>query len=164
MEYIFAFLGIYCQAIYMNNKNALMGSNLVNLIICYQHLANRINRNVEPLQLNMTQLSILNHFSWKPETTAHTIGKLAQIMQMNQPAITKAVKAMVENGWLRKQADSEDARVSLVFITPEGLAQLDKARMVNVSLLEATFGSLPEQELVDLNTLLEKLKVNILKY
>ncbi len=163
MEYIFAFHGIHCQDISMNNKNALMGSNLVNLIICYQHLANHINRNVEPLQLNMTQLSILNHFSWQPET-AHTIGELAQVMQMNQPAITKAVKAMVGNGWLRKQTDSEDARVSLVFITPEGLAQLDKARMVNVSLLGATFGSLPEQELLGLNTLLEKLKGNILEY
>ena len=140
-----------------------MGSNLVNLIICYKHLANHINRNVDPLQLNMTQLSILNHFSWQPEK-AQTIGKLAQLMQMNQPGITKAVKAMVENNWLRKQADSEDARISLASITQEGLAQLDKARMVNVSLLDAIFGSLQKQELIDLNTLLEELKANILEY
>ncbi len=141
----------------MNHDYELMGESLVNLIICYQQLANRINQSIEPMQMNMTQISILNHFSWQPAHST-TIGKLAQVMEMNQPAVTKAVKVMVSRGWMRKKQDENDARVFLVSITKGGLKQLDLAREASTPLLVSTLGELSKNDLGQLNKLLIKLK------
>lgn len=141
----------------MENNNQLMGESLVNLIICYQQLANRINQTIEPLGLNMTQLSILNHFSWQPQHSA-TIGELATTMEMKQPAVTKAVKSMSEKGWMSKKQDNDDARISLVSITDIGLDKLMQARKASAPLLHETFGKLEVENLAQLNNLLITLK------
>lgn len=141
----------------MNQDHKLLGESLTNLFICYQKLSNRINQSIEPMQLNMTQISILNHFSWQPSHST-TIGLLAETMEMKQPAVTKAIKALVSRGWVRKQQDENDARVFLVSITDKGLEQLNLARAASTPLLSETLGQLKKSDLASLNQLLIELK------
>jgi len=146
-----------CQAKAMKKNFPLINQNIVNLAISYQRLSERINRSIDPLELNMTRLSILNHFSWQPEHP-HTISELAQTMSMNQPAVTKAVQAMTKQGWIRKQRDKDDARITHLFVTEQGLGQLNAARQACGPLLAEVFAEFTEQELADMNGLLGKLK------
>lgn len=160
MEYIIAFRIIYVKLSHMNKNQPLMGESLVNLIICYQKMANRINQVIEPLNLNMTQMSILNYFSWQPDHEA-TISQLVRVMEMNQPAVTKAVKAMVARGWVSKRQNENDARVFFVSITDKGTQQLNLAREASTPLLEQTLGDMPENDLDQLNVLLKALKTRL---
>ena len=141
----------------MSDRNLLINKNLVTFAICYQHLSDRINRTLEPLQLNMTQLSILSHFSWQPERS-HTISELTKVMEMNQPAVTKAVKSMVNKGWIRREADPDDARVTHLFVNENGLHQLAKARELCFPLISDAFTGFDNAELDQLQVSLAKLK------
>jgi DNA-binding MarR family transcriptional regulator len=148
---------MFCQAVMMNENIPMINQNIVSLAICYQHLSDRINRAVEPFQLNMTRFSILNHFAWQPERS-HTISDLTKAMEMNQSALTKAVKAMTMQNWIRKQRDKDDARVTHLFITDLGLNQLDKARQACFPLITGVFAEFNAEELADMNRMLNKLK------
>ncbi|MDN4500788.1 MarR family transcriptional regulator [Alteromonadaceae bacterium BrNp21-10] len=141
----------------MKNRNQLLGESIVNLSICYQHLSARINAQLAGLHLNMTQLSILNYFSWRGEHS-ETISSLARVMEMNQPAVTKAVKALVDKNALSKVADDNDARVTHLFMTPAGFKLLDQARQITFPLLVHNFAGLEDDELVLMNSMLEKIK------
>jgi len=143
-----------CQDVAMKSHNELLGSTIHRLAICYQQLSGRFNRVLEPLGLNMTQMSLLTHFSWQPET-AETISHLAESMKMNQPAVTKAVKAMVMAALLRREKDESDARVTHLYITEQGLARLMEARVRCLPILHQAFKGLEPEELALLNTLLE---------
>lgn len=141
----------------MKNRIPILGQAIVSLSIDYQHLSARINRAVDPLKLNMTQMSILSHFSRDP-TCQHTIGNLAKIMEMNQPAVTKAVKALVDKRALAKKADDNDARVTYVTITPDGQELLGQAQQAAFPIIAEGFSHLSDEELSQLNLLLDKVK------
>ena len=130
---------------------------MADLSICYQHLSARINRALEPIGLNMTQLSILSHFQRVPEAL-YTIGQLAKTMDMNQPMVTKAVKPMVEKGWLKRQADENDARVTLISLTQEGVMQLQAAQQASFPVIQQGFAGLSDDDLGQLVNLLGKIK------
>lgn len=133
----------------------LLGAGVQSLAIVYQQLAARLNRQLEPLDLNMTQMSLLTHLvNAKRE---ETVLGLAQTMQMNQPAVTKAIQAMEVRGWVQKQKCKKDARVSYVTVTAAGKHHLGQAQQACVPLLQKTFSGLEEQELRQLIDLLQKI-------
>ena len=96
----------------------LLGAGVQCLSIVYQQLAARLNRQLEPLGLNMTQISLLTHLVHA--NREETVLGLAQTMQMNQPAVTKAIQAMDVRGWVQKRKCKKDARVSYVAVTADG--------------------------------------------
>lgn len=146
----------------MSDRNALLGANVVHLSICYQHLTARINRTLEPSGLNMSQLSILTHFSRMPPDHIETVTHLAHAMEMNQPMVTKAVKAMHSRGLIEKKAAPEDSRVSHLYLTAEGQKVLHEAQSACLPLLETAFSELNQKELGQLVGLLSKLKQGLL--
>ena len=90
-----------------------------------------------------------------------TIGELALVMDMNQPAVTKAVKALVEKQALTKQADENDGRIVHLSITDEGLQLLNRAREASFPVIGQGFAGLDDGELEHLNNLLLKVKKEI---
>lgn len=133
----------------------LLGTGVQFLSIVYQQLAARLNRQLEPLGLNMTQISLLTHLVHAKQE--ETVLGLAQTMQMNQPAVTKAVQAMEARGWVKKRKCKKDARVSYLGITDEGRNHLGRAQQECLPVLEKTFGGLDESELRQLIDLLQKI-------
>ncbi len=130
---------------------------MVLLSITYQHLSARINRKLEPIGLNMTQLSLLNHLEHQA-AQAETISSLCAAMEMNQPAVTKAIKAMTSKGWVLKQTDKEDARISHVFISATGLDKLTAARQAVLPVITQAYQQLSDEELAGFADLLQKLR------
>jgi len=86
-----------------------------------------------------------------------TVSQLATDVLSKQPTVTKLVQRMVEQGWLKLQADPQDQRRTLVTVTPAGrrLVQplLVKARVHEQSIL----GTLEASEKTALRKLLAKL-------
>lgn len=133
----------------MKNRQALVHANVVQLSIAYQHLSARLNQALRPLELNMTQLSILTHFARHP-ALRETVSSLVDAMQMNQPAVTKAVKALSSRGWLIRETDEKDARVTYLTLTSDGAQQLQAAHQACGPTIEAAYGDLSEAELQSL--------------
>lgn len=156
MECIIVFRGIYCQGMSMKIPPHLLGAGVQALAMVYQQLAARLNRQLEPLELNMTQISLLTHLV--NVSREETVLSLAQAMQMNQPAVTKAIQAMEGRGWIAKNKSTTDARVSHLIVTSAGRDHLHQAQQACVPLLAQTFGGLELAELDQLINLL--LKIN----
>lgn len=130
---------------------------MIHLATCYSLLSQRLEQALRPLDLNMTQLSLLFHFSKQPDVS-RTISQLVQVMNINQPGITKATSAMIEKGWMRKKEDLADARIKHLFITPKGLRAIDKAKVATFPLLVDAFSRLSDDALESFNAHLEHLK------
>lgn len=155
MECIIVFLGIYCQGTRMKIPPQLLGLGVQSLSIAYQQLAARLNRQLEPLDLNMTQISLLTHLTRADRE--ETVLSLSQVMQMNQPMVTKAVQAMEARGWIDKKKSVADARVSFLKVTSAGQAHLQQAQQACVPVLQQAFGGLEQEELMQLIALLQKM-------
>ena len=56
----------------------------------------------------------------------HTMGEIAEQLQMNPPTLTKRVDRMVGKSLVQRAADPEDSRRVLVYATDAGLALLQE--------------------------------------
>jgi DNA-binding MarR family transcriptional regulator len=56
----------------------------------------------------------------------HTMGEIAEQLQMNPPTLTKLVDRMVGQSLVQRAADPEDSRRVLVYATDAGLALLSE--------------------------------------
>ncbi len=56
----------------------------------------------------------------------HTMGEIAEQLQMNPPTLTKLVDRMVGRSLVQRAADPEDSRRVLVYATDAGLALLQE--------------------------------------
>lgn len=130
----------------MKNRMQLVHANVVQLSIAYQHLSVRLNQALRPLGLNMTQLSILTRFA-RHDGLKETVSSLTEAMQMNQPAVTKAVKTLTSQAWLARETNESDARISYLTITPEGLAQLQVAHEACGPTIDSAYRDLSDEEL-----------------
>lgn len=130
---------------------------MINLATCYSLVTQRLEQSLRPLDLNMTQLTLLFHFAKQPDVS-RTVGQLAAVMNINQPGITKATSAMIEKGWMRKKDDAADARLKHLFITAKGLRILEKAKVATFPLLVDSFSCFPDEALAEFHDHLQQLK------
>lgn len=59
------------------------------------------------------------------------ISPLAQLDRCSQPTMSAAVAQLVERGWAAKDPNPDDARSSVVTLTPAGSAELGRIRRLN---------------------------------
>lgn len=135
----------------------LIQRGIVDFIISTDRLRFQIETALRPIGINLTQMSLLNHFARDPEK-ASSITELTLTMAINQPGVTKAVGSLVEKGYLQKTNSTDDSRVKLVKITPGGLELLNQARQLSYPTVEAAFGCLNDDELVAFTRHLSKMK------
>jgi len=60
------------------------------------------------------------------DAEGHTMGELAERLQMNPPTLTKLIDRMVGKSLVQRAADFEDSRRVLVYATDAGLALLEE--------------------------------------
>jgi len=138
----------------------LIQRGIVDFMIATDLLRFQIETALRPLGLTLTQMSLLNHLAWQPETAA-SITELTSVMAINQPGVTKAVAGLVDKGMLHKVEGGGDARVKRVKVTPDGLAALDAARKASYPAVEAAFDCLDDAELGAFAGHLKKMKANL---
>ena len=78
------------------------------------------------------------------------LGELARISRVSQPTMTKLVRTLDERGWIRRIADTSDARAWLISADPRGLAALDAWREELTAALAPAFADLDDSELATL--------------
>ncbi|MBB5868141.1 DNA-binding MarR family transcriptional regulator [Allocatelliglobosispora scoriae] len=105
----------------------LQGQALRELSILHQLTTTRLNRALRPLGITMTHTSLLFHLMSTPEGTS--IGEIADAMEVNQPAVSKTVKALVDQGAVTVESAPDDARRRVVKLTQTGGELLTRAMM-----------------------------------
>lgn len=88
--------------------------------IIQQLMSTRHNRLFADQELTLSQFGVLNHFTHNAQRS-WTITELANVMEMNQPGITKIVTVLLDKNLLQSKLDKIDKRKRHLTITRQGL-------------------------------------------
>jgi len=128
--------------------------------IISQLATTRINRVLRNMDLPWAQFTLLVHLSHEPGQ-GWTVTHLANALEVNQPAMTKTTQRLLKKGFLSLQSNLPDRRVRLFQVTNEGLQALAEAWKQLEPDLEMLKAPWREAELLELESLLERLKVQL---
>jgi DNA-binding MarR family transcriptional regulator len=124
--------------------------------IIQQLMTTRQNRLFANRELSLSQFGLLNHFTHDPERS-WTITELVEVMEMNQPGITKIATVLLDKGLLLSKADETDKRKRYLSITHKGMALSENTFQSLLPEISGIFGEWPNRELEGFHTQLEKL-------
>lgn len=113
----------------------------------------------ESLGLHQGQPPVLRAL-WEQEGLTHT--ELGARLKVTAATITKMLQRMEKAGFLTRQPDAQDQRVSRVYLTEGGRAVKGKLEKVFKQLEEESFAGLSMQERELLHGLLLRLRANLL--
>ena len=123
MEYNVVFYGMYVN----NNLRKSMTSReqketrtIIVLGIIQQLMTTRTNKLFRKLAITTSEFGVLSHFSHNP-ARSWTVSELADVMEMNQPGITKLVANLINKSALSVKVDEFDKRKRHLTITKQGL-------------------------------------------
>ncbi|MDQ1128307.1 MarR family winged helix-turn-helix transcriptional regulator [Microbacterium sp. SORGH_AS_0888] len=74
------------------------------------------------------------------------IGDLATLSRVTQPGMTRLVAQLADAGLVERGADANDSRVTVVTVTPAGLAALDEWLRVLSAALAPRFSDLSDED------------------
>jgi DNA-binding MarR family transcriptional regulator len=143
----------------MSSRSRNLGQIVQGIQMAQQNLSTLINRIVDPMGMNMSQLTVLAHFSNRPNKT-QTITSIAAAVEMNQPSVTKIVSHLTGKGWLSREADSSDARKKALNITSAGLGMVIKAYGELSPAIDLAFHSCSDQQIEELKQGLNRLNID----
>jgi len=141
----------------MRNRSRNLGRVVQGINIAQLNLSTLMNRILDPMGLNTSQLTVLAHFSNQPNKT-RTITSIAKAVDMNQPTVTKIVAYLMNQGWLSGISDPSDARKKLLSITPQGLGLVIEAYGQLTPAIDQAFVSLDDEQVELLLNSLSQLK------
>ena len=124
--------------------------------IIQQLMTSRQNRLFAERELSLSQFALLNHFTHEPDRS-WTVTDLGDVMEMNQPGITKIVTVLVDNGLLQSKADKLDRRRRYLTISTKGLKLCDDTFKSLLPEISDVFGEWDEKSLRQFHQQLEKL-------
>ena len=103
----------------LNQREQIQVRMTVLLGIIQQLVTTRQNRLFDGRELTLSQFGVLNHFTHEPDES-WTVTDLAEVMEMNQPGITKIVTMLINEGLLSSTPDLLDKRKRFLKITRKG--------------------------------------------
>ena len=123
----------------------------------------RARRNYTEVRLNQIGLHVGQEMLllqlWQNEGASKS--KLAEQLGVQPPTVTRMLQRMEVNGLLEWRPDPQDARVSCVYLTPQGRTLVQGIREVWAGVNQQTSSGLSEAEQATLITLLIKLRENL---
>lgn len=124
--------------------------------IIQQLMTTRQNRLFASRELSLSQFALLNHFTHESDRS-WTVTDLVDVMEMNQPGITKIVTVLLKKGLLQSKADKLDKRKRYLTITRKGLALCDDTFKSLLPEISHVFNEWDEKPLKQFHQHLEKL-------
>lgn len=104
-----------------------------------------INRAGAGLELShLDMLSLVRRLSRSQEVT---VGGLAEQMRLDHSRVSRVVADLVKRGILRREASQEDARRTLVALTEDGIAWLDRMNVVKHDVIGQILSDWSEEDL-----------------
>ena len=137
----------------------LYGSLIREISIIQQQFSTRANQELKPLNLNFSQLSVLSHLMHVRGPVSIT--ELASQMDLNQPAVTKMVQHLLEQGWIDLQTASEDARRKQLQLNEQGRGVFMQAQLLLFPLLNLSFSGVELTEATALSSSLIRIRQNL---
>jgi len=128
--------------------------------IINQLATTRLNRVLSELDLPIAQFSLLTHFSHNPQR-GWTVTRLAKVMEVNQPAMTKTTQRLLKKGYLSVQQAQSDKRIKNYFVTGNGMQTLSSAWEKLSPDMQELRSSWQDSDVETLQELLEKLKTQL---
>ena len=86
-------------------------------------VADRLGRSIGRDGITSDHWRVLRHLA---DEAGHTMGEIAERLEMNPPTLTKLIDRMVGKSLVQRAADPEDSRRVLVYVTDAGLAMLEE--------------------------------------
>ncbi|WP_217923372.1 MarR family winged helix-turn-helix transcriptional regulator [Miltoncostaea oceani] len=130
---------------------------LVSLVRGYAATAREVDRLLRPVGLNMSRFELLLLLSFT-RSGALPVMRIRDLLMVHGSSVTYLVDRLAEAGWVAREDDPADRRVSLVAITDAGRAVVDRAAGL---LADGGFGPLAglgDDDLDALGTLLGRLR------
>jgi DNA-binding MarR family transcriptional regulator len=137
----------------------LQGRAVRELAIVHQLAFTRLNRALRPLGLTMTHTSLLFHLAGQPDGCP--VGEIADAMEVNQPAVSKTVRALADRGAVGVETVADDGRRRLVRLTAEGRRLLGEAMAAMHPEATVAFGPLDDERLRQLADALAEVRVTL---
>ncbi|OEF07750.1 hypothetical protein A1QI_17020 [Vibrio genomosp. F10 str. 9ZB36] len=129
---------------------------MVHLGIVRQLIATREAKLFADMPLNPSQFGVLNHFTHNPKRS-WTVTELVNVMEMNQPGITKIVTVLVDKELLESISDSQDKRRRHLKITDKGLILCQEIMNALLPNISHVFESWEDDELEEMKGHIHKL-------
>jgi len=129
------------------------------LAIVHQLAATRLNRALRPLGITLTHVSVLFHLAGASDGCS--VGEIAAAMEVNQPAVSKTLRALAERGAVTVDTPADDARRRTVRLTPHGTKLLTKAMRAMHPETTLTFAGLTDNRLAHLLNLLAEVRTHL---
>ena len=109
------------------DRAELQGRALRDLLVVNQLVTTRLSRALQPTPLSLTSVSFLSFLRRVPQGAS--VSQIADAMEVNQPAVSKTLKALDELGALSTERDPDDARRLVVRMTDRGHTLLRDAEI-----------------------------------
>lgn len=103
--------------------------------------------------------SLLLLFLSKHEGLTHS--EIAEELRISPAATTKVIKRLEKEGYLQRQADADDERISRVFLMEDGRAVIDDVTRSFKRLDEKTFENFSDEELEQFGDYLDRILNNL---
>ncbi len=110
-----------------------------------------------PTGLPLGRFSILHHLCHNP-ARRWTIGELARVMDLNQPATTKLIQKLEAQGFVKSDGDASDKRIKRIVITPTGISARNHAISLLGPDIVAAFDKLDTATIDQVSRSLEHIK------
>ncbi|MFA5489356.1 MAG: MarR family transcriptional regulator [Candidimonas sp.] len=100
---------------------------------------------------------------WRILLSLHQEGDLSQKslaarLGIDPAALTRLIKSIEQLGWVRRERDAQDNRLTIVTLTPEGLRVVNEALPRRAAFIENTVGSISPGQMEQLGSLLRELE------
>jgi DNA-binding MarR family transcriptional regulator len=89
-------------------------------------------QHLEPMGLTYPQYLVML-LLWEQE--GRSVNELGQPLQLDSGTLTPLLKRMEKAGFVTRQRDPKDERVTRIYLTPHGKSLQDKARAIPAALL-----------------------------
>lgn len=105
--------------------------------------------------LTPTKLALLSHLSRHDGPVS--IGELAEVLEINQPGVTKVVRRLAEDGLVTVEASAEDRRRRLVAVTATGLDRMGTTLALVSTDMATWFEGWSDDDLTSFTTQIDRL-------
>ena len=117
-----------------------------------------LRRDLKALGLTTSQMRVLAVLA---VNDGILIGQLSVYAVVEQSTLTRVVDKLVQSGHLRRGTDPDDSRAIRVFLEPDGRAAYESLRPALDRNYSAMFADVPDKEVAEFVTTLQKLLNNI---
>ena len=125
--------------------------------VCHHHYV-RSHELLEKTGLYRGQPPLLSAL-WKQEGQTHS--ELAAKLHVTPATITRMLQRMEKSGFIRREQDASDQRVSRVYLTPAGRAVREELAAIHKRIEDETFSGMMSEEREQLRGYLVRMRDNL---